>query len=151
MSALAIAKLIYDLIPEKAKETATERFTNSAIDTAQNLWEKLWGKAQGDAKAEKTLKAVEAGDKDKLDRLKIFLEDLMEDNPEFAEELQKLVQEIGEGVKNDVCNNASITFGKSSNSLLCLSISGYKYCKELTLWQWLIIFCQVSNHSVAFC
>ena len=101
MSALAIAKLIYDLIPEKAKEIATERFTDSAIDTAQKLWEKLWGKAQGDAKAEKTLKAVEAGDKEKLDRLKIFLEDLMEDNSEFAEELQKLVQEIAGGVKND--------------------------------------------------
>ena len=101
MSALTIAKLIYDLIPEKAKETVTERFTNSAIDKAKELWEKLWGKAQGDAKAEKTLKAVEAGDKDKLDRLKIFLEDLMEDNPEFAEELQKLVQEIEAGKKNE--------------------------------------------------
>ena len=93
MEPIAIAKLIYDFYPTKAKETITERFTNEAIDQAKQLWNLIRERLRGKPKEENVLQAVEAGDESQLNRLAVYIEDLME-NPELAAEIQKLAEEI---------------------------------------------------------
>ena len=97
MEAIAIAKLIYDLIPTKAKETVTERFTNAAIDKANQLWSLLREKLGKKPNSENLLQAVETGDDSKISRLEVYVEDLMAESPELATQIEKLVDEIQKG------------------------------------------------------
>ena len=108
MEAIAIAKLIYDLIPAKAKETVTERFTNAAIDKANQLWSLLREKLGKKPNSENLLQAVETGDDSKISRLEVYVEDLMVENPELATQIEKLVDEIQQGRIVDKSTNTQI-------------------------------------------
>jgi hypothetical protein len=66
------------------------------------LRQKIWEKLRGKPKAESALAAVEEkSSKEELGRLAVYLHDEMEDDPQFAEEVRVLAQEINAGKLQD--------------------------------------------------
>ncbi|MGC1249180.1 MAG: hypothetical protein WA865_23425, partial [Spirulinaceae cyanobacterium] len=77
LSAAAIAALAFTKMLEKT----VEKFTEGALSKMDELRQKIWQKLRGNPKAEKALTAVEEGNKEEIQRLAVYLQDAMEDDP----------------------------------------------------------------------
>jgi hypothetical protein len=97
LSAAAIATLAFTKMLEKT----VEKFTEGALTKMDVLRQKIWDKLRGNLRAENALTAVEQGNKDELQRLAVYLQDAMEDDPQFANEVRVLAQEIHAGKLQD--------------------------------------------------
>ncbi|MGB5971015.1 MAG: hypothetical protein WBG70_22060 [Spirulinaceae cyanobacterium] len=97
LSAAAIAALAFTKMLEKT----VEKFTEGALSKMDELRQKIWQKLRGNPKAEKALTAVEEGNKEEIQRLAVYLQDAMEDDPQFASEVQVMAQEINAGKLQD--------------------------------------------------
>lgn len=103
LTASAIATLAFTKIFEKT----IEKFTEAALTKMDELRKKIWDKLlRDDSRAETALAAVEQGNKSQLERVKIYLENAMRSDPQFADEVQLLAQEINAGKLPD---NSSMT------------------------------------------
>ena len=98
----AIATLAFTKIFEKT----IEKFTEAALTKMDELRQRIWEKLGSDSKAKSALAAVEQGNKSELKRVEIYLEDAMRSDPQFADEVQLLAQEINAGKLQD---NSSMT------------------------------------------
>jgi hypothetical protein len=97
LSATVIAALAFTKMLEKT----VEKFTEGALTKMDELRQKIWNKLRGNPRAENALTAVEQGNKDELQRLAVYLQDAMEDDPQFANEVRVLAQEINAGKLQD--------------------------------------------------
>ncbi len=88
------ANVIVSLAFSKILENSAENFTDVALAKMENLRQKIWDKLKGNLRAKKAFAAVDQGSKADLDRLTIYLHDEMEDDEQFALEVQALAQEI---------------------------------------------------------
>ena len=102
----AIVALAFQKFLESGAGELAKKFTDAAISKMDELRQKIWEKLRGNAKAEKALTAVEQGSKAELDRLTVYLQDVIEDEPGFAAELQAIAQEINAGKLQD---NSTLT------------------------------------------
>ena len=92
MESIAIATLAF--IGTKVAETLVEKFTEAALPKANTLRRKLWDKLQGNGNAEIALQGAENGSQADLEAVAKYLDLAMFEDPEFAEEVNKLVKEI---------------------------------------------------------
>ncbi|MGD1804043.1 hypothetical protein ACP6PL_01185 [Dapis sp. BLCC M126] len=97
LTAAAIATLAFT----KALEKTVEKFTEGALKKMDELRLKIWDRLKGNSKAEKAITAVEQGSKQEIERLAVYLQDVMEDDQEFAAEVQALAKEIEAGKKQE--------------------------------------------------
>jgi hypothetical protein len=109
LSAAAIASLAFTKMLEKT----VEKFTEGALTKMDVLRQKIWDKLRGNSRAENALTAVEQGNKDELQRLAVYLQDAMEDDPQFANEVRVLAQEIHAGKLQD---NSQMTQSNYDNA-----------------------------------
>jgi hypothetical protein len=110
LTAGAIATLAFT----KAFEKTIEKFTEAALAKMDQLRQRIWNKLQGNPKAEKVLTAIEQGNKSELDRLAVYLQDAMDDDPQFASQVQVLAQEINAG---KLLDNSNMTQNNYDNSM----------------------------------
>ncbi|MBW4635746.1 MAG: hypothetical protein KME30_28865 [Iphinoe sp. HA4291-MV1] len=110
LTAGAIATLAFT----KAFEKTIEKFTEAALAKMDELRKKIWEKLRGNPKAEKVLTAVEQGNKSELERLAVYLQDSMDDDPEFAAQVQALAQEINAGKLQDNSNMTQNNYDTST-------------------------------------
>ncbi len=97
LSATVIATLAFTKMLEKT----VEKFTEGALTKMDELRQKIWNKLRGNPKAENALTAVEQGNKEEIQRLAVYLQDAMEDDPQFGNEVRALAQEINAGKLQD--------------------------------------------------
>lgn len=97
LSASAIASLAFSKILDKS----VDKFTEAALTKMDELRQKIGDKLRGDLRAEKAFTAVEQGSKPELDRLAVYLHDEMDEDQQFASEIQALAQEIYAGKLQD--------------------------------------------------
>jgi hypothetical protein len=97
LSATVIATLAFTKMLEKT----VEKFTEGALTKMDELRQTIWNKLRGNPRAENALTAVEQGNKDELQRLAVYLQDAMDDDPQFANEVRALAQEIHAGKLQD--------------------------------------------------
>jgi hypothetical protein len=109
LSAAAIATLAFTKMLEKT----VEKFTQDALTKMDELRKKIWKKLQSNPRAENALTAVEQGSKDELQRLAVYLQDAMEEDPHFANEVRVLAQEIHAGKLQD---NSQMTQSNYDNA-----------------------------------
>ncbi|MBW4634674.1 MAG: hypothetical protein KME30_23030 [Iphinoe sp. HA4291-MV1] len=110
LTAGAIATLAFT----KAFEKTIEKFTEAALAKMDELRKKIWEKLRGNPKAEKALTVVEQGNKSELERLAVYLQDSMDDDPEFAAQVQALAQEINAGKLQDNSNMTQNNYDSST-------------------------------------
>jgi hypothetical protein len=109
LSATVIATLAFTKMLEKT----VEKFTEGALTKMDELRQKIWNKLRGNPRAENALAAVEQGNKDELQRLAVYLQDAMEDDPQFANEVRVMAQEIHAGKLQD---NSQMTQNNYDNA-----------------------------------
>jgi len=95
------AEVIASLAFSKMLEKTVENFTEGALAKMDELRLKIWEKLRGNQRAEKVLATVEQGNKEELQRLAVYLQDAMEDDPQFAAEVKAMAQEINAGKLQD--------------------------------------------------
>ena len=82
-----------------------EKFTQAALQNIDKLREKIWNKLRGKKNAEAAMTAIEKGSGEnisqELNRLGVYLQDVMDDEPEFKAELEAIAQEINAGKLQD--------------------------------------------------
>ena len=109
LTAGAIATLAFT----KVFETSVEKFTEAALKKMDILRKKIWDKLRGNIKAEGALTAAEKGSKPDLDKVADYLKIVMNEEPEFAKEVQALAHEIRIGKIQD---NSSMTMNNYDSS-----------------------------------
>ena len=88
-TATAIATLAFTKFLESGAGELGKKFTLAAIDKMEHLRQKIWEKLRGKPKAESALAAIEKqGLQSDLGRLAVYLQDEMEDDPQFAAEVE---------------------------------------------------------------
>ncbi|AFZ02241.1 hypothetical protein [Calothrix sp. PCC 6303] len=100
------ASVIVTLAFTKIFEKTIEKFTESALVQMDELRKKIWDKFRGNVKVETALRAAEKGSKTDLDTVAAYLQVLMHEQPDFAEEIRAIAKEIKAGQKQD---NSSMT------------------------------------------
>jgi len=90
LTAAAIATLAFT----KSIETVTEELTKGVLSKLEQLRDKIWQKLKGKPKAEEALKKVEQGSKPELEEVAVYLQEAMDDDEEFSQEVKTLAQEI---------------------------------------------------------
>ncbi len=105
LTAAAIANLAFKKFIETGAGKLAEKFTQAAIEKMDELRQKIWEKLRGKKNAEAAITAIEQGSgdniKEELNRLAVYLKDVMDDEPEFAAELQVIAREINAGKLQD--------------------------------------------------
>ncbi|MBW4508265.1 MAG: hypothetical protein KME64_17375 [Scytonematopsis contorta HA4267-MV1] len=107
------ASVIVTLAFTKIFEKTIEKFTESALSQMDELRKRIWDKFRGNVKVETALKATEKGSKKDLDTVAAYLQVLMHEEPDFAEEIRTLAKEIKVGQKQ---NNSNMTQNNSDNA-----------------------------------
>lgn len=106
VTTLMIAEFAFKKIFESGVGKLGEKFTETALTKMDELRQKIWDKLRGNPGAKKALQEVEKGSKDDLNKLVVYLEDEMKDDPEFATEIRAIAHEIN---INRVQDNSSQT------------------------------------------
>ncbi len=110
LSAVVIATLAFKKFLETGAGELGKKFTSAAITKMDELRQKIWDKLRGNSKAENAITAVEQGSKQELDRLAVYLQDVMEDDEQFASEVQAIAQEIHAGKLQDNSSMKQINY-----------------------------------------
>jgi hypothetical protein len=113
LTASAIATLAFQEFVKSGAGELAKKFTAGAIAKMDELRQKILEKLKGKPKAESAIEAVQQGSKSDLDRLAVYLQDEMEDDPQFANEVRLLANEINTG---KLIDNSSQTQNNYDNS-----------------------------------
>jgi predicted amino acid racemase len=106
---LAVQKFVESGAGELAK-----KFTTEAIAKIPELWQQIKNKLQGrSAKVDEALVKLESGDRSGIDTVTKNLDVVLDDEPEFANELKLLAQTIQAGKIQD---NSTMTQNISDNA-----------------------------------
>jgi len=106
---LAVQKFVESGAGELAK-----KFTTEAIAKIPELWQQIKNKLQGrSAKVDEALVKLESGDRSAIDTVTKNLDVVLDDEPEFANELKLLAQTIQAGKIQD---NSTMTQNISDNA-----------------------------------
>jgi hypothetical protein len=106
---LAVQKFVESGAGELAK-----KFTTEAIAKIPELWQQIKNKLQGrSAKVDEALRNLESGDRSGIDTVTKNLDVVLDDEPEFANELKLLAQTIQAGKIQD---NSTMTQNISDNA-----------------------------------
>jgi hypothetical protein len=101
LTAATIATLAFTKSLEGSVGKLSEKFTETAIAKMDQLRQLIWNKLRGNPRAETALAAIEQGSKPDLDRLAVYLQDEMQDDPQFAADVRAIAQEIHAGKLQD--------------------------------------------------
>ena len=106
---LAVKTFVTSSAGELAKKLTTE-----AIAKIPELWQQIKNKLQGrSAKVDEALVKLESGDRSAIDTVTKNLDVVLDDEPEFANELKLLAQTIQSGKIQD---NSTMTQNNSDNA-----------------------------------
>ncbi|NEO68667.1 hypothetical protein [Moorena sp. SIO3H5] len=112
LSAAEIATLAFKKFLESGAGELAKHFTTAAIAKMEELRKMIWDKLRDNYKAENALTAVEKGSSSDLERVADYLKVIMNEQPEFAKEIQAIAQEIHTGKIHD---NSSKTMNVNDN------------------------------------
>ncbi|MGB0562772.1 MAG: hypothetical protein ACPGVO_13360 [Spirulinaceae cyanobacterium] len=92
--------IIVGFLADKVLGTATEKYTESAIAKLNQLTRAVWERLRAkNPKAEKAIAVFEQQDLSVRQKLETYLDDEMQDDPEFRAFVETLAQEIEAGKK----------------------------------------------------
>jgi hypothetical protein len=121
LTASAIATLAFQKFIESGAGELAKRFTEVGLKKIDSLYQKIRGKLWGKPTAEAALKAIEQGNSTEQDRLIAYLQVAMDDDPQFNQEIQTLVEEI----------NAEIIYDESSMSQQQINYGGTNFQNQM--------------------
>lgn len=119
---LAIQKFVDSGSGELAK-----KFTTEAIAKIPELWKQIRNKLQGkSAKIDEALVKIESGDRTAIDTITKNLDVVLDDEPEFAEQLKVIAREIQAGKLQDNSNMVQNVTGNDNMNVQAKAEQGGK-------------------------
>ena len=106
LTAAAIADLAFRKFIESGAGELAKKFTEGAIVKMDALRQKIWDKMRGKPSAEAAITSIEQGSTAELDRLVAYIQVAMDDDPQFADDIRLMAQQINAGKIQD---NSSMT------------------------------------------
>lgn len=106
LTVAAITDIAFRKFMESSASELAKKFTTDAIAKMDELRQKIWNKLRGLQTAEAALTAIENRDWTEKDRLVAYLQVAMDNDPQFADEIRLLAQQIHAGKIQD--NSAMI-------------------------------------------
>jgi hypothetical protein len=98
ITASALATLAFQKFIESGAGELAKKFTGAAIVKMDELRQKIWNKLRGKSPGvDEALTQVEQGDRAALATIARNLDVVMDENPDFAREVQAIAQEIHAG------------------------------------------------------
>jgi hypothetical protein len=94
LTAAAIAELAFKKFIESSAGELAKKFTEGAIAKMDTLRQKTVEKLQGNATAENAIATIQQGSKAGLEQLTPYLHIAMDEDPAFAQNIQRLAQDI---------------------------------------------------------
>jgi len=113
LTAGAIATLAFQEFIKSGSGELAKKFTTEAISKMGQLRKLIWDKLRGNPDAEDALANVEQGQEDDLTDVGTYLKTAMKKDPEFANQIQTMAQEINAG---KLLDQSSMTMNVSDNS-----------------------------------
>lgn len=114
LTAATIATLAFTKFLEGSAGKLSEKFTETAIAKMDQLRQLLGNKLRRNLRAEAALTAAKQGSKPDFDRLVVYLQDAMDDDPQFATEIRTIAQEINLEQIQDNSNMVQNNYGSST-------------------------------------
>ena len=102
----SIATLAFQKFLEAGAGDLGKKFSQEALSKMEQLRKLIWDKLKGNQKSQAALTEVEKGSKADLDRVISYLQVAMDDDDQFAQQVQTLAREIKAGKIQD---NSSMT------------------------------------------
>jgi hypothetical protein len=119
---LAVQKFVESGAGELAK-----KFTSEAIAKIPELWQRIKNKLQGKSpKVDEALAKLELGDCSAIDTVTKNLDVVLDDEPEFAEQLKVLAKEIQAGKLQDNSNMVQNVTGDNNMNVQAKAEQGGK-------------------------
>jgi hypothetical protein len=98
ITASALAALAFQKFIESGAGELAKKFTVAAISKMDELRQKIWDKLRSKSpRVDEALTRVERGDRDALATIARNLDVVMDENPDFAREVQAIAQAINAG------------------------------------------------------
>jgi hypothetical protein len=98
VTASVIATLAFQKFIESGAGELAKKFTGAAISKMDELRQKIWDKLRGkSSRVDEALAQVEQGNRAALETIAKHLDVLMDENPDFAREVQAIAQAINAG------------------------------------------------------
>jgi CHAT domain-containing protein len=98
ITASALATLAFQKFIESGAGELAKKFTGTAISKMDELRQKIWDKLRGKSpRVDEALVQAERGDHAALATIARHLDVVMDENPDFAREVQAIAQEINAG------------------------------------------------------
>jgi hypothetical protein len=98
LTASALATLAFQKFLESGVGELAKKFTGAAISKMDELRQKIWDKLRGKSpRVDEALTQVEQGDRAALETIARHLDVAMDEDPDFAREVQVIAQEIHAG------------------------------------------------------
>ena len=117
LTAAIIIELAFKKFLETSAGELSKKFTVTAITKMDELRKIIWDKFTGDSRAENAINAIKNGSTSEIPRLEVYLEDVMNDDPEFANRVQILAEEINAGKLQDNSKTIQKNYDKSTGSI----------------------------------
>ena len=96
-----IAKLATQKFLESSAGELAKNFTPAAIAKIDQLWQIIRQGLQGNTRREQVLTSIESGSSEYLNKLIGYLEYVIDENQEFAAQLQAIAREIKAGQQQE--------------------------------------------------
>lgn len=98
LTAAAITELALKKFVESGAGELAKKFTSAAIEKMEELWSSIKERLMGrNPKLDEALKQAETGDRTALGTVSKYLDVMLEEQPEFASQVQAIAQEIKAG------------------------------------------------------
>jgi hypothetical protein len=116
LTAGAIATLACQKFIESGAGELAKKFTTEAIATMESLLKRIWTKLRGRPRVEEVKAAIEQTQKitpEQINQIAAYLQVAMDDDPQFANDIRLLAQQINAGKIQD---NSSMVQNNSDNA-----------------------------------
>ena len=115
IAASTIATLAFQKFIESGAGELAKKFTGAAMVKMDELRQKIWGKLRGKSnKVDDALVKVEQGDREALVTIAKNLDVLMDENSDFAREVQAIAREINAGKLLDKSSMTQYNSGQAT-------------------------------------
>jgi hypothetical protein len=104
LTASAIATLAVQKFVESGSGEIAKKFTTEAIATMERLLKRIWAKLRGKPRVEDVKAAIEQTQKitpEQINQIAAYLQVAMDDDPQFADEIRLMAQQINAGKIQD--------------------------------------------------
>lgn len=126
-----IATLAFTKFIESSAGELAKNFTQRGIEQMDTLRQKIWAKLMGNPRAEAALKAAEDGSKADIEKVTYYLKIEMNEDEDFATEIQALAQQIQAGkIQDQNAIQMEVTGNDNTNIQAKAEQGGTQYIAE---------------------